>query len=55
MEKVAAYFQPEKFSTAKLIKTAATPVPESKQSIKQNGKWVNLATQKRNYGLVNKE
>jgi hypothetical protein len=27
---VAAYFQPEKFSTARLIKIAANPVPENR-------------------------
>lgn len=31
--KVAANFQPEKFSTARLIKTAAKPVPEVKCKI----------------------
>lgn len=31
IEKVAAYFQPEKFSTARLMNTAAKPVPENKR------------------------
>lgn len=58
IEKVAAYFQPEKFSTARLIKTAATPVPESKHNIQANNcKMVNqeMMEKKRFTLLKNKQ
>lgn len=48
IEKVAAYFQPEKFSTARLMKTAAKAVPEGK-----DGKYIILQISQKNKTQTN--